>query len=51
VSAFALMEAAIMLAAVGRRYRFTLDADAVIGIKSQITLLPANGIPTTFERR
>ena len=50
-SAFALMEAAIILAAVGQRYRFTLDPDAVIGIKTQITLLPANGIPTTLERR
>ena len=50
-SAFALMEAAIILAAVGQRYRFTLDPDAVIGIKPQITLLPANGIPATLERR
>jgi cytochrome P450 len=50
-SAFALMEAAIMLAAVGQHYRFTLDPDAVIGIKPQITLLPANGIPATLERR
>ena len=48
---FALMEAAIILAAVGQRYRFTLDPDAVIGIKPQITLLPANGIPATLERR
>jgi cytochrome P450 len=48
---FALMEATIVLAAVGQRYRFTLDPDAVIGIKPQITLLPANGIPATLERR
>jgi cytochrome P450 len=48
---FALMEATIILAAVGQRYRFTLDPDAVIGIKPQITLLPANGIPATLERR
>jgi cytochrome P450 len=48
---FALMETAIVLAAVGQRYRFTLDPDAVIGIKPQITLLPANGIPATLERR
>jgi len=39
------MEAAIILAAVGRRYRFTLDPDAVIGIKPQITLLPPTGSP------
>jgi cytochrome P450 len=50
-NSFALMEAAIILAAVGQRYRFTLDPDAVIGIKPQITLLPANGIPATLERR
>jgi cytochrome P450 len=48
---FALMETAIILAAVGQRYRFTLDADAVIEIKPQITLLPANGIPATLQRR
>src|SRR5215475_7218325 len=48
---FALTEAAIILAAVGQRYRFTLDPDAVIGIKPQITLLPANGIPATLQQR
>ena len=48
---FALMEAAIILATVGQRYRFTLNPDAVIGIKPQITLLPANGIPATLQRR
>jgi cytochrome P450 len=48
---FALMEAAIILAAVGQRYRFTLDPEAVIDIKPQITLLPANGIPATLQRR
>jgi cytochrome P450 len=48
---FALTEAAIILPAVGQRYRFTLDPDAVIGIKPQITLLPANGIPATLRVR
>jgi cytochrome P450 len=48
---FAFMEAAIILATVGQRYRFTLDPYAVIGIKPQITLLPANGIPATLQRR
>jgi cytochrome P450 len=48
---FALMEATIILAAVGQRYRFTLDPDAVIGIKPQITLLPTNPIPVTLHRR
>ena len=48
---FALMEAAIILAAVGQRYRFTLDPDAVIDVNPQITLLPKYGIPATLERR
>jgi cytochrome P450 len=48
---FALTEAAIILPAVGQRYRFILDPDAVIGIKPQITLLPANGIPATLQQR
>ena len=46
---FALMEAAIILATVGQRYRFTLDPDAVIEIKPQITLLPAHGMPATLQ--
>jgi cytochrome P450 len=48
---FALMEAAILLATVGQRYRFTLDPDAVIDVNPQITLLPRFGIPTTLELR
>src|SRR6266545_4349437 len=48
---FALMEAAILLATVGQRYRFTLDPDAVIGTNPQITLLPTYGIPATLELR
>ena len=50
-SKFALIEATIILAAVGQHYRFTVDPDAVIDIKPQITLLPANGIPATLECR
>jgi cytochrome P450 len=50
-NAFALMEAAIILAAVGQQYRFTIDPEAVIGIKPQITLLPANAIPVTLQLR
>jgi cytochrome P450 len=50
-NAFALTEAAIILATVGQHYRFTLDPHAVIGIKPQITLLPANGIPATLRLR
>jgi len=45
------MEAAIILAAVGQRYRFTLDDDAEIAFKPQITLLPANSIPATLAKR
>ena len=48
---FALMEAAIILATVGQRYRFTLDPDATIEIKTQITLMPAHSIPATLQCR
>ncbi|HEY3789970.1 MAG TPA: cytochrome P450 [Urbifossiella sp.] len=48
---FALMEAAILLATVGQRYRFTLAEDAVIDVNPQITLLPAYGIPAVLEPR
>ncbi len=50
-SAFALMEAAILLATVGQRYRFTVDAGAVIDFDPQITLLPKYGIPATLALR
>src|SRR5262245_42423871 len=48
---FALMEAAILLATVGQRYRFTVDPDAVIELSPQITLIPTYGIPATLELR
>jgi cytochrome P450 len=48
---FALMEAAILLATVGQRYKITLDPDAVIDTNPQITLLPAFPIPVTLELR
>ena len=50
-STFASIEAPIVLATVGQRYRFTVDPEAVINIKPQITLEPANGIPATLCRR
>jgi cytochrome P450 len=50
-SNFALMEAAIVLATVGQRYRFTVEPDAVIDLKPQITLLPIAGIPATLKLR
>jgi cytochrome P450 len=48
---FATMEAVILLATVGQRYRFTLDPGAVIDFNPQITLLPRYGIPATLELR
>ncbi len=48
---FALMEAAILLATVGQRYRFTLAEDAAIDVNPQITLLPAYGIPAVLASR
>ena len=50
-STFASIETLILLATVGQRYRFTVDSEADIGIKPQITLEPANGIPATLWRR
>jgi cytochrome P450 len=48
---FALMEAAILLAAVGQQYRFTLASDKPPGLSPQITLLPEDGIPAILQRR
>ena len=47
----ALMEAAIILATIGQRYKFTLAPDAEIDIKPQITLLPKYGMPAILEFR
>ena len=48
---FAQMEAAILLATVGQRFRFTLDPDAVIATSPQITLIPTHNIPATLVSR
>jgi cytochrome P450 len=48
---FALMEAAVILAAVGQKFRFTYDDPAPPGLNPQITLLPENGIPATLRKR
>jgi cytochrome P450 len=48
---FALMEAAIILAAVGQRYRFTLASDRPAEPNPQITLLPKDGIPAVLRLR
>lgn len=50
-SHFANVEAAIVLATVGQKYRFTLEPDAEIDIKAQITLLPKYGMPATLMSR
>ena len=50
-SHFATMEAAIILATVGQKYKFTLNPDAVIDIKPQITLAPKYGMPATLTSR
>ncbi len=48
---FALMEAALLLATVGQKYRFTLEHDGPPEFDPQITLLPMNGVPTVLSRR
>lgn len=48
---FALLEAAVLLATVGQRYRFTLATDKPAEFSPQITLLPKDGIPAVLKRR
>ncbi len=48
---FALTEAAIILASIGQKLRFTLDPGAAIRVNPQITLQPTNGIPVTLQAR
>lgn len=48
---FALMEAALILAAVGQKYRFTYEGPVPPELNAQITLLPQDGIPATLRRR
>jgi len=50
-NSFALLEAAIILAAVGQRYRFTVDDGYEVTFKPQITLMPLGGIPATLQCR
>lgn len=49
--AFARLEAALILATVGRRYRFTWDGGPPVDITPSITLLPTGGLPATLRRR
>jgi cytochrome P450 len=48
---FALTEAAILLAAIGQRYRFTVSLDGPPKLNPQITLLPKDGMPAVLRRR
>lgn len=48
---FALVEAAILLAAVGQRYQFTIKSTEPAEVNPQITLLPKDGIPAVLRRR
>jgi cytochrome P450 len=50
-NAFALTEAAVVLPAVGQKYRFTLDVGAIIELNPKITLRPKYGIPATLQPR
>jgi cytochrome P450 len=48
---FAMMEAVLLLATLGQRYRFTLEPDPPVTFALGITLLPAAGIPAVLRRR
>lgn len=48
---FALVEAAILLAAVGQQYRFTLKSMEPAKLSPQITLLPEEDIPAVLRQR
>jgi cytochrome P450 len=50
-NAFAMMEAVLLLATVGQKYRFTLAPEPKVGFQLGITLLPENGIPAVLRRR
>jgi cytochrome P450 len=50
-NAFAMMEAALILATVGQKYRFTYDGLEAPVLNPQITLLPKNGIQATLRWR
>lgn len=48
---FALLEANVILAGVGQRFRFHIPADFQLEMNPQITLTPKNGIPARLEKR
>jgi cytochrome P450 len=48
---FAMIEAVLLLATIGPRYRFTLAPEPPVTIWPSITLLPAHGIPAVLKKR
>ncbi len=48
---FAMMEAVLLLASIGQRYRFTLEPEPPVDFTVGITLLPKYGIPAVLRRR
>jgi cytochrome P450 len=48
---FALLEAALVLAEVGQRYRLRLASDQPVGVRWSGTLRPNRDVPMTLERR
>lgn len=48
---FAMMEAVLLLATVGQRYRFTLEPDPPVDFELGITMLPKAGIPALLRKR
>lgn len=48
---FALMEMQLVLASLVRRFRFEVDADAVIRPRPRVTLTPAGGVPGRLRAR
>jgi cytochrome P450 len=48
---FAMMEAVLILATIGQRFRFTLEPDAEVSPMPMITLRPFPGIPAVLKRR
>jgi cytochrome P450 len=50
-SHFAIVEAAIVLASIGQRFRFTLESGTVIDVNPQLTLAPKNILTAALEHR
>jgi cytochrome P450 len=48
---FAMVEAVLLLATIGRQYRFTLEPEPPVDFELGITLLPRDGIPAVLRRR